>query len=160
MYFQLYRYKCIINRIVDGDTIDVDIDLGYDIWIKNERVRLIDIDCPEVRTRDLVEKEFGFIASRRVAELLPEGSIGYLISEVYGRRGGFGRILGDFVIHDGVNNKLLTEILLEERHAVKWDSKNKALMEENHLNNRSWLIENEKLTDDELQRIRNLISGS
>lgn len=160
MYFQLYRYRCIINRIVDGDTIDVNIDLGFDTWIQNERVRLADIDCPEVRTRDLVEKEFGFIASRRVAELLPEGSIGYLISEAYGRHGGFGRILGDFVIHEGANNKLLTEILLEERHAVKWDPKNKALMEENHLNNRSWLIENEKLTDDELQRIRNLISGS
>ena len=55
----MFEYKCKILRIVDGDTVDVDIDLGFGIWRHRERVRLVGIDTPESRTRDLVEKKFG-----------------------------------------------------------------------------------------------------
>ena len=55
----MHEYRCKILRVVDGDTVDVDIDLGFGIWIHKERVRVMGIDTPESRTRDLVEKAFG-----------------------------------------------------------------------------------------------------
>ena len=61
----MYEYRCIIKRVVDGDTVDVDIDLGFHVVLKNQRVRLRGIDTPETRTRDKVEKKF-------YGELLPQ----------------------------------------------------------------------------------------
>ena len=55
----MYEYKCKILRVVDGDTVDVDIDLGFGVWMHKERVRMMGIDTPESRTRDKVEKLFG-----------------------------------------------------------------------------------------------------
>ena len=54
----MYEYRCKILRIVDGDTVDVDIDLGFGVWMHRERVRIMGIDTPESRTRDLTEKKF------------------------------------------------------------------------------------------------------
>ena len=56
----MYEYNCIIKRVVDGDTVDVDIDLGFGIWVHNQRIRLSGIDAPETRTRNLEEKALGF----------------------------------------------------------------------------------------------------
>ena len=58
----MYEYRVKIVRVVDGDTVDVDIDLGFGVWLKKQRVRLYGIDTPESRTRDLVEKKFGKMA--------------------------------------------------------------------------------------------------
>ena len=58
----MYEYKCKIIKVVDGDTVDVDIDLGFGVWMKDERVRIMGIDTPESRTRDLIEKKFGLAA--------------------------------------------------------------------------------------------------
>ena len=55
----MYEYRCKVLRVVDGDTVDVDIDLGFGVWMKKERVRMMGIDTPESRTRDKVEKKFG-----------------------------------------------------------------------------------------------------
>ena len=66
----MYEYKTKVVKIVDGDTVDVDIDLGFGIWLYNERVRIMGIDTPESRTRDKVEKLFGKAAGRRLKELL------------------------------------------------------------------------------------------
>ena len=54
----MFEYKCVITKIIDGDTVDVDIDLGFDIILSNQRIRLSGIDTPESRTRDLEEKKF------------------------------------------------------------------------------------------------------
>ena len=54
----MYEYKCKIVKVIDGDTVDVDIDLGFGVWLHKERIRLYGIDTPESRTRDLEEKEF------------------------------------------------------------------------------------------------------
>ena len=70
----MYEYKCKIVKIVDGDTVDVDIDLGFGLWIHKERIRLHGIDTPESRTRDLEEKKLGLAAKDRVKELCPVGS--------------------------------------------------------------------------------------
>jgi micrococcal nuclease len=111
-----YKYKCKLNRVVDGDTVDVDIDLGFDSWIIGERVRLIGIDSPETRTLDLVEKEFGFAAKQRVEDILTSGSLILHSCEFQGK---FGRVLGDFEIEG--QEMFLTEMLLDEGHAVIYD---------------------------------------
>ena len=66
----MHEYSCVITRVVDGDTVDVDIDLGFGIWIHKERVRLYGIDTPESRTRDLVEKKYGFAAKDYLTGML------------------------------------------------------------------------------------------
>ena len=69
----MYEYNCKILRVVDGDTVDVDIDLGFGVWMHRERVRMMGIDTPESRTRDLTEKAFGLASKERLKELLPIG---------------------------------------------------------------------------------------
>jgi endonuclease YncB( thermonuclease family) len=59
---QMYEYRCQILRVVDGDTADIDIDLGFGVWMRKQRVRLYGVDTPESRTRDLEEKKFGMMA--------------------------------------------------------------------------------------------------
>ena len=71
----MHEYRCKILRVVDGDTVDIDIDLGFGIWIHKERVRVMGIDTPESRTRDLVEKAFGIAAKEYLKMLLPVDSI-------------------------------------------------------------------------------------
>ena len=90
----MYEYNCIIERVVDGDTVDVRVDAGFDIWTK-QRVRLLGIDTPESRTRDLREKKFGKLATARVEELLPLGSKQFIVITKQGR-GKYGRYLADF----------------------------------------------------------------
>ena len=55
----MYEYKCKIRKVIDGDTVDVDIDLGFGVWLRKQRVRLVGIDTPESRTKDLQEKKYG-----------------------------------------------------------------------------------------------------
>ena len=123
----MYEYKCKILRVVDGDTVDVDIDLGFGVWMHKERVRVNGIDTPESRTRDLEEKAFGLAAKERVKELLPIGSMQVLKTEIdksgEDKKGKFGRILGDFKIYFPAYDRwsTLTESLIKEGHAVEYD---------------------------------------
>ena len=71
----MYEYKCKIIKVIDGDTADVDIDLGFGVWMKKQRIRFAGIDTPESRTRDLVEKKYGLAAMAFVEAHLPIGSI-------------------------------------------------------------------------------------
>ena len=114
----MYEYKCIIERVVDGDTVDVSIDLGFGVWLHNERVRILGIDAPETRTRDLEEKAAGLDAKAFVAQLLPVGSEQVLISKAF--EGKFGRILGDFSIYYPKEDRqsTLSEVMLLEGHAT------------------------------------------
>ena len=66
----MYEYRCKITRVVDGDTVDVDIDLGFGVWLHKERVRIYGIDTPESRTRDLEEKKYGLAAKEFVKEFV------------------------------------------------------------------------------------------
>ena len=96
----MYEYNAKVLRIVDGDTIDVDIDLGFGVWIHKERIRLEGIDTPESRTRDLEEKKFGLLSKEYVRSLLPVGSIVKLVCKTYDSKGKFGRILGDIELKE------------------------------------------------------------
>ena len=136
----MYEYKCKILRVVDGDTVDVDIDLGFGVWLKKERVRMMGIDTPESRTRDKEEKRFGLAAKSFVKSHMPVGSIQVLKTEIdksgEDKKGKFGRILGDFLI-DG--NKF-TKIMISESHAVAYHGQNKANVQKQHMANRKKLI--------------------
>ena len=132
----MYEYRCKILRIVDGDTVDVDIDLGFGIWMHKERVRIAGIDTPESRTKDLVEKQFGLASKQFVKDLMPIGSQ-QIIKTEKDKTGKFGRILGDFLI-DG---KRLTDLMVEANHAVVYNGENKDAVLEAHMLNRSKLLE-------------------
>jgi micrococcal nuclease len=136
----MYEYRCKILRIVDGDTVDVDIDLGFGVWMHKERVRMMGIDTPESRTRDSVEKQFGLASKDKLKSLLPIGSMQILKTEIdksgEDAKGKFGRILGDFLIE----GKRASEILIEEGFAVAYHGQSKDDIEEIHLSNRERLI--------------------
>ena len=117
----MYEYSCIIERVVDGDTVDVNINLGFDVWTK-QRVRLNGVDTPESRTRDLREKKFGKIATARVEELIPVGSTSIIHTYKDGR-GKFVRTLADF--HYGAVTSVC-QTLIHERLAVAYHGQNKA----------------------------------
>lgn len=141
----MYEYKCDVLKVIDGDTVDVDIDLGFGIWMKDERVRIMGIDTPESRTSDKVEDIFGEAAKARVKELMSNEDI-ILKTQVSKNgedmKGKFGRILGDFIIEEYEGQpRLLTEILLEEGHAVKYHGQSKADIEKSHLANRNKLMQ-------------------
>ena len=145
----MYEYKVDIVRVVDGDTVDVDIDLGFGVWLKKERVRIMGIDTPESRTRDKTEKIFGLAAKERLKELLSESSI--LKTEIdrsgEDAKGKFGRILGDFFAPDG---RKVTEILVQESHAVVYNGGSKDLMVEQHLKNRQILLAEGRVTSPDI----------
>ena len=132
----MYEYRCKVLRIVDGDTVDVDIDLGFGVWMHRERIRVVGIDTPESRTRDLTEKAFGLAAKEFVKSLMPIGSM-QIIKTQKDKTGKFGRVLGDFIIED----KLLTEHMIENYHAVPYHGENKDAVNDAHMINRSKLLE-------------------
>lgn len=134
-----YEYNCIINKVVDGDTVDVDIDLGFNIMLTNERVRIMGIDTPESRTSDEVEKIFGLAAKERLKSLLGKKAILKTQVDRDGDdlKGKFGRILGDFIAADG---RLVTEIMIEEGHCVPYFGGSKDEVQLQHLANRNRLM--------------------
>ena len=103
----MHEYRCTIKRVVDGDTVDIDIDLGFGIWVHNERVRLYGIDTPESRTRDLEEKKAGIYAKQCVETFLPVGST-QTLKTYKDKVGKYGRILGEFVIYDPEQDRQTT----------------------------------------------------
>jgi len=109
----VYEYKAKLDRIIDGDTIDCFIDLGFNIKLK-ERVRLKGIDTPEVRTKDLEEKKRGFAAKERVIELF-QSVDEFIIKTELDNKGKYGRILGTIMLPD--RKISLNEMLLKEGHA-------------------------------------------
>lgn len=142
----MYEYRCKVLRVVDGDTVDVDIDLGFGVWLKNERVRIMGIDTPESRTKDKVEKRFGLAAKARLKELIGGKSGPILKTQIDSKgedmKGKFGRILGDFDVYDTNKDawRKATEILVEEGHAVAYFGGSKEEIQQKHMANRAKLI--------------------
>jgi micrococcal nuclease len=128
----MYEYNCKIVRIIDGDTVDVDIDLGFAVWLKKQRIRLFGVDTPESRTRDALEKKFGIMAKNFVKGRLPVGSNQVLRTRLDDSRGKFGRILGEFVVEDTTLNQLL----IVTNNGVPYFGQSKEEIEAAHLENR------------------------
>ena len=127
----MYEYKCKVTRVVDGDTVDIDIDLGFGVWLHKERVRIYGIDTPESRTRDKIEKRFGLLAKEFVKKFV-KGSDVILTTQKYDAKGKFGRILGDIM----VDGKSLAQTMITEHHAVAYHGQSKEDIREAHLANR------------------------
>ena len=133
------EYDVVVIKVVDGDTVDVDIDLGFGICLKDERVRIMGIDTPESRTSDRVEDLFGEVAKSRLKVLMKDGGKLITTEDRKGEdmKGKFGRILGDFRIGDG---RKVTDILIEEGHAVAYFGGSKEEVQAKHLVNRAKLL--------------------
>ena len=136
---QQNEYDVTVIKVVDGDTVDVDIDLGFGVTLKDERVRIMGIDTPESRTSDKVEKVFGTAAKERLYELMKDGAKLITTENKHGEdmKGKFGRILGDFRAPDG---KLVTDIMIEEGHCVAYFGGSKEEIQTKHMANRMKLL--------------------
>ena len=111
----MWTYRAKVVRVIDGDTVDVDIDLGFGIWQKNERVRIMGIDTPESRTRNKKEKALGLAAKARLKEILKENKGNIILRTSKEGKGKFGRILGTLLIYDGMTS--VNQMLIDEGHA-------------------------------------------
>ena len=124
-------YPCRVDRVVDGDTVDVSIDIGFSVWI-SQRLRIHAFDAPESRTRDKREKVHGLACKDRVKELVPEGSM-QIITTVKSGRGKYGRVLSDFLNVEP--DATLVDVLLRERHGVPYHGQKKSDIRAQHLEN-------------------------
>jgi len=142
------KYDVKLVKVVDGDTVDVDIDLGFGIWLHDERVRIMGIDTPESRTRDKVEDLFGEAAKARVKELFESAQLKLITTEDRkgeDMKGKFGRVLGDFELEyknkdNSYSIRRLTQIMIEEGHAVAYFGGSKEEIEMKHMANREKLL--------------------
>tara|TARA_Y100001968_G_scaffold327601_1_gene372963 strand:- start:771 stop:1145 length:375 start_codon:yes stop_codon:yes gene_type:complete len=119
----MYNYNAKLDRVVDGDTVDAVIDLGFNVYIK-KRIRLAGINAPESRTRNKVEKKLGIAAKERLIDILDGAANCFeLESQELGK---YGRVLGRLHINKLAGKETLTQVcvndlLVKEGHAVKYD---------------------------------------
>jgi micrococcal nuclease len=125
----MYEYNCKIVRVVDGDTVDVDIDLGFNHWIHGERIRLFGVDCPECRSTDPKEKAAGLAAKNFVKGLLHDGGTYTLTTK---EKGKFGRYLGVIML---TNKTSINAALVTENLAVPYHGQSKKEIEDAHAAN-------------------------
>lgn len=137
-----YQYRAKIIKVVDGDTVDIDIDLGFDVHLTNQRIRLKGVDTPESRTRDLLEKKYGLLAKDFVKSYLKVGQWTTL-QTFKDDKGKFGRILGDFIVYDHKKDAYVSLVgqIIENHHGVAYHGQSKDDIQEQHLKNRQLLQE-------------------
>ena len=136
----MYEYKCKVKRVVDGDTMDVILDLGFDVH-HAVRVRMAGIDTPESRTRDLDEKARGKLSKAFLKESIKGKKI-VLKTKIKDSKGKFGRVIAEvWAEFEKGSLRNINELMIKECYAVKYNAENKALVEEAHLVNRQLLIE-------------------
>ena len=132
----MYRYNVAVTRVVDGDTVDVDIDLGFGMTYKKQRVRMMGIDTPESRTRNLEEKFYGKASKAHLTQLIENAKEIQLVSHDKGK---FGRILGELFDPDNVVS--INQQMIDDYHAVPYFGQSKEDTEKGHLMNKAALNE-------------------
>ena len=130
-----FTYKAEVTRVIDGDTIDVELDLGFSILMR-ARVRLLGIDTPESRTRDLEEKKFGLAAKDYLKHWIEEQK--YVMIEST-EKGKFGRVLGN--VWNPECTVCVNTKMIEDHHAVQYHGQSKEDIKESHLINRKALTD-------------------
>ena len=126
----MFEYKCKLVRVIDGDTVDIDIDLGFGVWLRKQRIRMYGIDTPESRTRDLEEKKYGLAAKEFLQKWTDAGEL--RIKTHKDAKGKFGRILGELWTFDtNINEKMI-----KRHHAVRYHGQSKKEIAEQHVKNR------------------------
>tara|TARA_R110002020_G_scaffold110974_1_gene256314 strand:- start:857 stop:1279 length:423 start_codon:yes stop_codon:yes gene_type:complete len=131
----MYEYACTVDRVVDGDTVDVVLDLGFDIHFFS-RVRLYGIDTPESRTRNLDEKVRGFLSKQFLVDAITDKDV-VIKTKLKDSRGKYGRVLGEV----WVGRKNINKIMVKENHAVEYFGQSKDEIKAAHEVNRAALIE-------------------
>lgn len=132
-----------ILKVVDGDTVD--IDLGFNVILSRQKIRLAGIDTPESRTSNLEEKARGLLSKKKLSEKLPVGSS--VTIETFkpdANDDKYGRILAVFVLEDGTN---VNNWMVENNYAVAYARKSKDLIQEEHQKNKQILIERGELNN-------------
>jgi micrococcal nuclease len=139
----MYQYKCKINKVLDGDTVDIDLDLGFNIILANQRVRMAGVDTPESRTTNKEEKPRGLLSKKKLAEKLPVGSWQVIETQRSDNNDDkFGRILGVFILEDGTK---VNDWLIKNNYAVPYKGDNKELTQADHQANKKILMERGEL---------------
>ena len=139
----MYEYSCKINKVLDGDTVDINLDLGFNIVLANQRVRMAGVDTPESRTTNAEEKVRGLLSKKKLTEKLSSSKwckIKTLKSDNNDDK--FGRILGEFILEDGTN---VNQWLIKNNYAVAYQGENKELVQEQHQANKKILIKRGEL---------------
>jgi len=137
-----FCYNATVVRIVDGDTIRLDIDLGFDIVLRNQSVRLYKVDTPECRTRDLKEKAAGLLAKEVVQNLIAIGERVFIRTKL-DTKGKFGRLLGTIITTDNIN---INEHLIDNNYAVEYYGQSKTEVQSKHDENYNILVERKELS--------------
>lgn len=140
-----YEYNATVTSVVDGDTVVVDIDLGFDVKFRNQKVRLLGVDTPESRTSDKVEKQFGSLSKDYVKKFVDECKKEVIVRTHISKdtdsdgREKFGRLLGEII--NPTTKSVLNDELIAKNYAVKYLGENKNLVSEQHKANRKILID-------------------
>lgn len=140
-----FEYHAKVNKVIDGDTINVDLDLGFSVVLSNQNVRLLGIDTPESRTTDKVEKAFGSLSKEKVKNFIDKCQNRIILQTVLSdSEEKFGRLLGKIINpNDGL---ILNDWLIENHYAVSYNGENKDNVRESHLSNRKILIDNKEVS--------------
>jgi micrococcal nuclease len=118
----MYEYKCKLERVIDGNTIDAEIDLGFNVLVK-QRIKLYGIATPSMQTNDPTQKEQGLIAKTRLIEILPKS---FVVKTVLNKRGKIGRVLGFVYIEQEDGSRIsVNDLLVEEGTATRYDTNSK-----------------------------------
>jgi micrococcal nuclease len=139
----MYQYKCKIIKVLDGDTVDIDLDLGFNIVLANQRVRMAGVDTPESRTSNKEEKPRGLLSKKKLTEKMPVGSWQIIETQRSDNNDDkFGRILGVFILEDGTK---VNDWLIKNNYAVAYRGENKELTQAEHQANKKILMERGEL---------------
>ena len=115
----MYEYRVKLVRVIDGDTIDAEIDLGFNVILR-QRIKLYGISTPDIRTKDLEEKDRGVAAKQRLTELLPKE---FIVETILNKRGKVGRIMGILYVEEYDVRTNINNVLVDEGHAVTYNNK-------------------------------------
>jgi len=136
-----YEYKFTFKKVIDGDTIVGDIDLGFDVVLANQYIRLIGIDTPESKSSDKIEKMFGNLSKQAVKSFMDLAAKNPIIIKTFlaeDNSDKYGRVLGEIFNSDNVS---LNDWLVASNYAVKYHGQNKDFIKKAHLSNRKILID-------------------
>ena len=138
----MYEYRATLLRVVDGDTIDCDIELGFGVVLSDQRIRLYGIDTPESRTRDLEEKKCGKLAAKYIQDHIQVSTTFTLRTRLDGK-GKYGRILGELIcfIPEFDREMSINDAMITKKLAVAYHGQSKDDIEGEHLKNREYLYE-------------------
>ena len=134
----MYQYKCTVVEITDGDTIKVNIDIGFNTWINNVIIRLQHVDAPESRTSDPIEKIYGLASKEFLKSILKQGNK-YIIKTYIDDK--YCRVLGEVYIE----TTLVSDLIIKEGYGVPYSGQSKAKLRDLHLANRARLLEEGKV---------------